>query len=138
MQKYVDRMLKLNVKFDEELAIDIILQYLPPCYDQFKMTYHMNKEEVTLSKLQGLLRTAKCGLKGKVVKSTPTAAAPILTIGHGKGKNRKAPSKIHKGKSHDRSSSNGSKGKTVFATPSSDPKEATCFYSNDDGNWKRS
>ena len=36
MQRYVDRLLKLNVNFDEELAIDVILHSLPPCYDQFK------------------------------------------------------------------------------------------------------
>ena len=57
-QRYVDRFLKLNENFPEELAIDIILHSLPSCYDQFRMTYHMNKEEVTLSKLQGLLKTA--------------------------------------------------------------------------------
>ena len=51
MQRFVDCLLKLNVNFDEELAIDIILHSLPSCYDQFRMTYHMNKEEVTLSKL---------------------------------------------------------------------------------------
>ena len=33
MQRYVDRLLKLNVNFDEELAIDIILYSLPPCYN---------------------------------------------------------------------------------------------------------
>ena len=86
MQRYVDRLLKLNVNFDEELAIDIILQSLPPCYDQFKMTYHMNKEEVTLSELQGLLRTVKSGLKGKFVVTTPIVVAPVLDIGKWNGK----------------------------------------------------
>ena len=58
MQRYVDDLLKLNANFDEELAIDIILHSMPSCYVQFRMTYHMNKEDVTLSKIQGLLRTA--------------------------------------------------------------------------------
>ena len=84
MKRFVDRLLKLNVNFDEELAIDIILHSFPPCYDQFRMTYHMNKEEVTLRKLQGLQRTAESSLKGKSVVPTPTVAAPVLTIGHGK------------------------------------------------------
>ena len=70
MQGFVDRLLKLNVNFDEELAIDIILHSLPPCYDQFHMAYHMNKEEITLNKLQGLLRTAESSLKGKYVVAT--------------------------------------------------------------------
>ena len=65
MQRFLDCLLKLNVNFDKELAIDIILHSLPPCYDQFRMTYHMKKEEVTLSKLQDLLRTAKSNLRGK-------------------------------------------------------------------------
>ena len=38
MQRYVDRLLKLNVNFNEELAINIVLHSLPPCYHQFKMT----------------------------------------------------------------------------------------------------
>ena len=77
--------------------------------------------------------------KWKNVESTPTpTAAPVLAIGHGKGKKRKAPSKNWKGKSHDGSSSSGSEAKTGSAPPSSDPKEATCFYCHDKGNWKRS
>ena len=31
MQRYADHLLKLNVNFDEELAINIILHSLPPC-----------------------------------------------------------------------------------------------------------
>ncbi|XP_052625083.1 uncharacterized protein LOC128132568 [Lactuca sativa] len=122
MQKYVDRLLKLNAKFDEDLAIDIILQYLPACYEQFKMTYHMNKDEVTLSKLQELLRTIETGLKGKAVASNPTTAAPVLAIGQGKGKKRKGPYKSHKGMSHDGSSSSRTKG--GFSAPSSNPEDA--------------
>ena len=68
MQRYVDRLLKLNVNFDEELAIDIVLHSLPPCYDQLKMTYHLNTEEVTLSQLLGLLRTVESGLKTKNIE----------------------------------------------------------------------
>ena len=33
MKCYVDRLLKLNVNFNEELAIDIVLHSLPSCYD---------------------------------------------------------------------------------------------------------
>ena len=64
MQRYVNCLLKLNVNFDEELAINIILHSLPPYFNQFLMTYHMNKEEVILSKLQGLLRTAESNVLG--------------------------------------------------------------------------
>ena len=44
MQRYVDRLRKLNVDFGEDLAIDMVLHSLPPMYNQFRMTYHMNKE----------------------------------------------------------------------------------------------
>ena len=46
------------------------------------MKYHMNKDEVILSKLQGLLKTAESGLKAKSVVTTPTpTATPVLAIG---------------------------------------------------------
>ena len=132
MQIFVDRLLKLKVNFPEDLAIDIILHSLPTCYDQFWMTYHMNKEEVTLSKLQGLLKTAESGLKGKSVVTTPTPnTAPAMAIRQSRGKKRKTPSKGTKGKSLDGSSSSGTKGGSV--TPSSNPKEGECFYCHDKG-----
>ncbi|CAH1442429.1 unnamed protein product [Lactuca virosa] len=136
MQRFVDRLLKLNVNFPEELAIDIILHSLPTCYDQFRMTYHMNKEEVTLSKLQGLLKTVESGLKGKSVVTTPTPnIALVLAIGKSRGKKRKTPLKGTKGKSLDGSSFSGTKGGSV--TPSSNPKEVEYFYCHDKGHWKR-
>ena len=70
-------------------------------------------------------------LVGKAIASTPTAAAPILEIGQGKGKKRKAPSKNHKENSNDDSSSSGTKGGS--AAPSSNPKDAECFYCHDKG-----
>ncbi|XP_052619679.1 uncharacterized protein LOC128126023 [Lactuca sativa] len=124
MQRYVDRLLKLNVNFDEDLVIDIVLHSLPPFYDQFKMTYHLSKN----------------GLKGKAVEFTlPTTVAPVMAIGQGKGKKRKAPPKQRwKEKSHDGSSSSGPKGKTSSVPLASYPKEATCVYYQDKGHWKRS
>ena len=87
------------------------------------MTYHMNKEEVSVSKLQGLLRTAESNLKDKFVATSPTVAAPVMEIGQGKGIKRKAPCKSHqKGKPRDGSSSCGTKAGP--AKLSSDPKEA--------------
>lgn len=42
-QRFMDRLLKLNVDFPEDMTIDIILHSLPHSYDQFRMSYHMNK-----------------------------------------------------------------------------------------------
>ena len=98
----------------------------------------MNKEEVTLSKLQGLLRTAESNLKDKSVAPTPNpSAAPVLAIGQGRGKKRKASSKNHrKGKSQDGSSFIGTK--VVPAKPNPNPKEAECHHCHKIGHWKRS
>lgn len=102
------------------------------------MTYHLNKEEATLSQLQSLMRTAKSGMKGKSFASTPAATAPLLAIGKGKGKKRKAPPKQNwKGKYQVGSSNNGSKVKSGSkASPAFDPKETTCFYCLEKGHWK--
>ena len=128
----------MNVNFDEELKIDIILHSLPPCYNQFHMTYHINKEAVTFSKLHGLLRTDESNIKDKYVASTHTpAATPVLAIGQGKGKKRKAPSKSHhKRKSQDGTSSSGTK--VGSAKPNSNPKEAECHHCHKIGHWKKS
>ena len=49
MKRYVDRLIKKYVNFDEELAIDILLNSFPSCYDQFILTYHLKNNETTLS-----------------------------------------------------------------------------------------
>ena len=128
MQRYVDCLRKLNVNFGEDLAIDIVLHSLPSFYNQFRMMYCMSKEEVTLSKLQGLLRTVESNLKDKSVALTPTPpAAPVFAIGQERGKKRKASSKSHyKGKSQDGSSSSGTKVGPI--KPNSNPKEAECHH----------
>ena len=83
----------------------------------------MNKEEVTLSKLEGLLRSAEINLKGKSVVCTPTTTpAPVLAIRHGKGNKRKDPSKSRNGNSLDGSSSSGTKAGSPNS--SSNPKDA--------------
>ena len=46
-----------------DLAIDVILQSLPPSYKQFIMNFHMNSMEKTLSKLHGMLKTAEESIK---------------------------------------------------------------------------
>ena len=92
----------------------------------------MNKEDDTLIKLQGLLRTAESNLKGKSVMSTPTTtSASVLAIGHGKGKKRKAPSKSRKGNSLDGSSSSRTKAHSV--NPSSNLKYADSFQCHEKG-----
>ena len=98
----------------------------------------MNKEEVTLSKLQGLLRVAESNFKDKSVAPTPNPpAAPVLAIGQGRGKKRKASSKNYrKVKARDGASSSGTK--VDPAKPCPNPKEAECHHCHKIGHWKRS
>ncbi|KAI3511597.1 hypothetical protein L1887_18752 [Cichorium endivia] len=65
-----------------------LLNSLPSCYDQFILAYHLNNSETTLAQLHNLIQTAEAGMKGKGLAST-SASAPVLAIGHGKGKKRK-------------------------------------------------
>ncbi|GKG16188.1 hypothetical protein Tco_0358511, partial [Tanacetum coccineum] len=95
MKGYFDRLESLNMVFDAELSINIIL-----------------------STEQWI----------KKIDVPSTSAAPVLTVGHNAKKRKTSHSKwkreAAKGKS-DR----GSKRKVEFEiTPTSNPKEAVCFY----------
>ena len=106
MQRYIEKLVKLNVNFDEEVAIDMVLNSLPSCYDQFILTYHLKNRETTLAQLHNLLQTTKSGLKE--MSSTPPINATILAIDKGKWKKRKdAPKSNWKKKVHAGSSRNG-------------------------------
>ncbi|GJY10796.1 putative RNA-directed DNA polymerase [Tanacetum coccineum] len=87
MKGYFDRLESLNMVFDAELSINIILSGLPADYNQFVLSYQMNGKETSIMELHSLLQTAE-----------------------------KAEFKI---------------------APTSDPKEAVCFYCNTNGHWKR-
>ena len=79
MQIYVERLKRLNVNFDDELALDMVLNYLPPCYDQFILDYHLNNLESTLAQLHNLLRTAESGMKkNQIITSTNALFLSIM------------------------------------------------------------
>ena len=40
IKRHVERLEKLNVNCDKDLAIDMVLKYLPSSYDQFVLTHH--------------------------------------------------------------------------------------------------
>ena len=135
MQRYVERLKRLNVVIDDEFAIDIVLNSLPSSYDQFILTYHLNNTKTTLAELHNSLLTAEAGMKGKGT-SLGSGSTAVLAIGQGKGKKRKGPTKQNwKGKAQ----ASGSKAKFGSDTPHvSNPKEADCFYCHEKGHWKRS
>ena len=55
MQRYVEHLVRLNLHFNEELAINIVLNSLPSCYDKLILTYQLNNNETTLAQLHDLL-----------------------------------------------------------------------------------
>ncbi|GJZ18580.1 retrotransposon protein, putative, ty1-copia subclass [Tanacetum coccineum] len=109
MKGYFARLESLNMVFDAELSVNIILSGLPADYNQFVLSYQMNGKESSIMKLHSLLQTAEQGIKKIDVPST--SAAPVLTVGHNV---------------------------EYEIAPTSDPKEAMCFYCNTKGYWKRS
>lgn len=88
MQRYVKRLEKVILTFDKETAIDMVLNYLPPSYDRFILTYHLNNKETTLTWLHKLLQIVESGMKKNHVRSATSAY--VLSIGQNKGKNRKS------------------------------------------------
>nr|GFD20778.1 hypothetical protein [Tanacetum cinerariifolium] len=120
---YFDRLESLNMVFDAELSINIIISGLPGDYNQFVLSYQMNEKETLIMELHSLLKTAEQGIK-------KTSAAHLLTVGHNEKKTKTSHSN-GKGNSAKVKSDRGSKRKAEFEiAPTSDPKEAVCFYCN--------
>ncbi|GJU61348.1 putative RNA-directed DNA polymerase [Tanacetum coccineum] len=53
----------LNMMFDTELSINIILSCLPADYNQFVLSYQMNRKNTSIMELHSLLQTAGQGIK---------------------------------------------------------------------------
>ncbi|GJW10177.1 hypothetical protein Tco_1576004 [Tanacetum coccineum] len=85
----------LNMVFDAELSINIILNRLPADYNQFVLSCQMNGKETSIMELHSLLQTAEQGIKKIDVPSI--SAAPVLTVGHN-AKKRKTSHSNWKGK----------------------------------------
>ncbi|KAJ9553804.1 hypothetical protein OSB04_017849 [Centaurea solstitialis] len=136
MKGYFDRLESLNMVFDTELSINMILSGLPAVYNQFVLSYQMNGKETSIMELHSLLQTAKQEIKKSDDPST--SAAPVLAIGHS-AKKRKTSHSNWKGKALKGKSNHRYKRKSESEiAPTGDPKEAVCFYCNTKGHWKRS
>ncbi|GJS93670.1 hypothetical protein Tco_0800638 [Tanacetum coccineum] len=122
MKGYFDRLKSLNMVFDAEISINIILSGLPSDYNQFMLSYQMNRKETSIMKLYSLLQTAEQGIKK--IDMPSTSATPVLTVGHN-AKKRKTYHSNWKGKAAQGKSDRGSKRKAESEiAPTSDPKEA--------------
>nr|GEW29462.1 hypothetical protein [Tanacetum cinerariifolium] len=96
---------------------------------EFTWAYEMNLKEMF---------QAKASKECHDIDVPSTLATLVLTVGHNAKKRYTSHSnwkgKVIGGKSH-----RGSKRKAEYdITPTSDPKEAVCFYCNEKGHWKRS
>nr|GFA78384.1 hypothetical protein [Tanacetum cinerariifolium] len=121
MKGYFDMLESLNMVFDAELFINIILSGLPADYNQFVLSYQMNGKETSIMEIRSLLQTAKQGIKKIDVSSA--SATLVLTVGHN-AKKRKTSHSNWKGKAAQRKSNRGSKRKAKLdIAPTSDPKE---------------
>ena len=60
---YIETLDRLGSELHDDLAIDVILQSLPPSYEPFIMNFQMNGMEKSLSELHGMLKTAEESIK---------------------------------------------------------------------------
>src|SRR5436190_9232298 len=56
---YIENLKRLGFPYNRDMAIDIILQSLPPSYSSFIMTYNRNGLEKSLTELHGMLKTTE-------------------------------------------------------------------------------
>ena len=138
MKGYVERLEALGVKFDDQLAIDLILAKLPSSYNQFIISYQMkDAKNVSIMELHNLLQNSE-----NAITKEPKASnqdAPVLAIGN--ARKRKASSSWNKNAGGKSKRTNNFKGKEKANSelvPTKDPKEAICFYCGQKGHWKRS
>ncbi|GJT93065.1 hypothetical protein Tco_1081910 [Tanacetum coccineum] len=83
MKGYFDRLESLNMVFDVELSINIVLSGLPADYNQFVLSYQINGKENSIMELHSLLQTVEQGIKK--IDVTSTSAALVLTVSLWKG-----------------------------------------------------
>src|SRR4051794_14501392 len=63
MSGYVQRLKTLECEIPDELAIDRVLQSLPPSYKQFVLNYNMHGMEKSLAELFAMLKSAEVEIK---------------------------------------------------------------------------
>jgi hypothetical protein len=63
MMGYIETLTKLGCEINDDLATDMILQWLPLNYELFIMNFHMNGIETTVAELHGMLKTTNDSIK---------------------------------------------------------------------------
>ena len=60
---YIETLDRLGSEIHDDIAVDVILQSLPPSYEPFIMNFQMNGMEKLLFELHGMLKTAEESIK---------------------------------------------------------------------------
>ena len=59
----IENLSNLGVVMDNDLYVDLILQFLPKSFDQFVMNFNMGKNEVTINELVNMLVTVESTIR---------------------------------------------------------------------------
>src|ERR1041384_5660951 len=126
MSGYVQRLNALECQIPDELAIDRVLQSLPPSYKGFVLNYNMQGMTKTPSELFAMLKTAEVEIKKEHAVFMVNKTVELKKSGK-KEKGKKGSPK---------------KGDKPVVTPRKAPKAGPkpgveCFYCKGDGHWKR-
>jgi len=124
---YIKTFDRLGSELHDDLAIDVILQSLPPSYEPFIMNFQMNGMEKSLSELHGMLKTAEESIK----KSTNHVM--VVQKENKKRKRWTPPKSKGKGKEKVSKDPHGSKTKAKSGPFPNDE----CFHCKGKGHWSR-
>ncbi len=119
---YTESLEKLGFPLSKELAIDLILQSLPPSFKPFIMNFNMDR---TLAELHGMLKTAEESIKKN---------SNYVMVMHKCKPNNKKSGQKRKLNSDEITSTSNSKTKVQKIGPA---KDAKCFFCKETGHWKR-
>ena len=126
MSSYVQRLNDLDCKIPDDLAIDRVLQSLPPSYKAFVLNYNMQGMRKTLPEILVMLKTAEVEIKKEHVVLMVNKTADFKKSG-GKSKGKKW-----------RKKRDGKFAASTSKAPKSGPKPGVeCFYCKGEGHWKR-
>ena len=63
MIEWIEKLTGLGMVLEDNLCVDLMLQFLPNSFSQFIMNFNMNKLEVTLPELLNMLREVESTIK---------------------------------------------------------------------------